>query len=189
MRIIEVLVAATLMSFGVPAVLAADDILDAMDQARKAYQAGDYANAKQSLDLASQLLGQKNAEAYATVLPKPLAGWTAEKAQTQSLGGVAFGASTASRQYNNANGETVEIQITGDSAMVAQLAPLLANPAFAGAMGKLIRIGNLRAIQTNEGDIQMVVANKFHVMVSGSAPANAKIAYAQAIEFGKLSKM
>src|SRR5215471_5565195 len=39
----------------------ADDVTDALDQARKAYQAGDFATAKQSADLASQLIGQKNA--------------------------------------------------------------------------------------------------------------------------------
>ena len=43
----------------------ADDITDAIDQARKAYQGGDLAGAKQSLDLASQLIGQKNAEGFA----------------------------------------------------------------------------------------------------------------------------
>ena len=51
--------AALLAAVALPA-LAADDILDAIDQARKAYQSGDMANAKQSLDLASQLIAQKN---------------------------------------------------------------------------------------------------------------------------------
>src|SRR5262245_9241819 len=121
--------------FGVIAICAslhspalADDITDAMDQARKAYQAGDLSNAKQSLDLASQLIGQKNAESFAALLPNPLAGWKAEKAQTTAVGAVGFGASVASRTYNNAKGDHVEVQITGDSAVVMQIATLLANP-------------------------------------------------------------
>ena len=61
-----------------PAAFAADDILDAIDQARRAYQAGDMAGAKQSLDLASQLVGQKNAENFAALLPAALPGWKAE---------------------------------------------------------------------------------------------------------------
>src|SRR5216684_6807648 len=85
--------------------LAADDILDAIDSARKSYQSGDLANAKQSLDLASQLIGQKNAEAFAALLPAPLAGWKAEKAQTAAVGSVGFGASTASQSYTNAKGD------------------------------------------------------------------------------------
>ena len=167
----------------------ADDITEAMDQARKAYQGGDLSGAKQSLDLASQLIGQKNAEGFAELLPAPLPGWKAEKAQTTALGQMAFGASVASRSYSNAKGDTIEVQITGDSAMIMQFATLLNNPAIAGAMGKIIRVGSQRAIQTGEGDINMVIANKFLVTVQGSADAAAKMAYAQAVDVAKLSKM
>jgi hypothetical protein len=172
-----------------PPALAADDILDAMDKARKAYQSGDLANAKQSLDLASQLIGQKNAEAFAGLLPAPLAGWKADKAQTAAVGQAGFGASTASRTYANAKGENVEVQITGDSAMVMQFATLLANPQIAGAMGKIVRVGNQRAMQNPEGDIHMVVANKYMLVISGSADAAAKMTYAQAVDVARLAKM
>ena len=56
-------------------------------------------------------------------------------------------------------------------------------------MGKIVRIGNQRAIQNTDGDIQMMVANKFLVVVQGSAPADAKLAYAQAVDVAKLAKM
>ena len=81
------------------------------------------------------------------------------------------------------------MQITGDSAMVSQIAAFLNNPALAGAMGKLIRVGNQRGIQDNDGNVKMVVANKFLVSVEGSADAASKLAYAQAIDVAKLSKM
>lgn len=169
---------------------AADDILDAIDQARKAYQSGDTATAKQSLDLASQLIGQKNAEAFAALLPAALPGWKAEKAQANAMGASMFGgASAASRNYNNDKGESVDISITGDSAMVMQFAPMMNNPAMAGAMGKLIRVGSQRAIQSQDGDIIMLVANKFLINVQGSADAAAKLSYAQAVDVAKLSKM
>jgi len=168
---------------------AADDILDAIDQGRKAYQAGDLAGAKQSLDLASQLIGQKNAEGFAALLPAPLPGWKAEKAETASVGVAVFGASTASRRYTGPNGNEVEVRITGDSAMVMQFAQFLINPAIAGAMGKIVRVGSQRAIQTHDGSINMVVNNKFLVTVEGSADAASKLAYAQAVDVAKLSKM
>ena len=167
----------------------ADDITDAIDQARKAYQGGDLAGAKQSLDLASQLIGQKNADAFGKLLPAPLAGWKADEVQTTSLGAVGFGASTASRHYTNAKGDSVEVQITGDSAMVMQFATVLNNPAIAGAMGKLVRVGSQRAVQAQNGDIHLVINNKYLVMVSGSGSANDKLAYAQAVDVAKLSKM
>jgi hypothetical protein len=52
-----------------------------------------------------------------------------------------------------------------------------------------VRVGSLRAIQTPQGDVQMIVANKFLVAVTGSAPADAKLAYAQAVDVARLSKM
>jgi hypothetical protein len=77
----------------------ADDITEAMDQAIKAYKSGDLGTVKQSLDLASQLIGQKNAESFAALLPNPLPGWKADKAQTTAIGAAAFGASVATRNY------------------------------------------------------------------------------------------
>jgi len=172
------------------AALAADDILDAIDAGRKAYQAGDMQNAKQSLDLASQLIGQKNAEAFAALLPAALPGWKAEKAQTNAVGaGILGGVSAASRSYSNGKGDTVDVSITGDSAILMQFGPMLNNPALAGAIGKLIKVGSQRAIQTGDGDIMMMVASKFMIQVQGSADAAAKLSYAQAVDVAKLSKM
>ena len=179
-----------LLALTSPAVLAADDVLDAIDQARKAYQSGDLANAKQSLDLASQLIGQKNAEAFAALLPAPLSGWKADKAQATAVGNTAFGATTATRTYTNAKGDSVDVQITGDSAMIVQFATLVANPQIAGAIGKIVRVGSQRAIQhNNSGDIHMVINNKYLIVVQGSGSAADKMAYAQAVDVAKLSKM
>jgi hypothetical protein len=180
--------AIALWAAAIPAI-AADDILDAIEQARKAYQGGDLAAAKQQLEMASQLVGQKNAEGFAALLPAALPGWTAEKAETTSVGVAMFGASSASRRYKGPDGHNVEVRITGDSAMVMQFAQLFMNPAIAGAMGKLIRVGDQRAIQTTEGTVNMIVANKFLVTVEGSASAESKLAYAQTVNIAKLSKM
>jgi len=168
---------------------AADDVLDAMDQARKAYQSGDLAGAKQSLDLASQLIGQKNAEIFGKLLPAALAGWQADEVQTTLVGAVGFGASTASRNYTNPKGDNVTVQITGDSAVVMQYATVLNNPAIAGAMGKIVRVGSQRAIQAQNGDVHMVINNKYMIMITGSGNAADKLAYAQAVDVAKLSKM
>ena len=132
---------------------------------------------------------QKNAELFATLLPNALPGWKAERPQTTALGAAGFGASTASRAYNNVKGDHVEVQITGDSAMVSQIAAFLNNPAMAGAMGKLVRVGSQRAIQDGEGNVKMIVASKFLISVEGSADSASKLAYAQAIDFARLAKM
>jgi hypothetical protein len=185
----RMLAAAAVLAFATLPATAADEVIEAIDQARKAYQSGDLGEAKQSLDLASQLIGQKNAEGYASLLPKALPGWTQEKSDATAMGNTMFGASMATGRYTNAKGDDVEVQITGDSAMIAPLAAVFANPQFAGAMGKIVRVGSQRAIVTKEGDVQMVVNNKFLVVVQGSGPADAKLAYAQAVDVAKLSKM
>jgi hypothetical protein len=167
----------------------ADDVTDALDQARKAYQAGDFAAAKQSADLASQLIGQKNAEGFAALLPAALAGWTAGKVETTSLGSVGFGVTSASRTYTAADGKSVQVQISGDSALLTQFATLLSNPQIAGVLGKVVMIGKQRAIQSNDGDVHIVINNKFLVSVTGSAAPEAKLAYAQAVDLAKLAKM
>ena len=184
---IRILAAAVALTVAMPAF--ADDVTDAIEQARKSYQAGNLGEAKQSLDLASQLIGQKNAEGFAALLPKALPGWKQENTDTTAMGSTMFGASMATGRYTNAKGDDIEIQITGDSAMIAPLAAVFANPQFAGAMGKIVRVGNQRAIVTREGDVQMMVNNKFLIVVQGSGPADAKLAYAQAVDVAKLSKM
>ena len=189
MPTLRILFAAVFLAALVLPALAADDILDAIDAARKAYQAGDMAGAKQSLDLASQLVGQKNAERFAALLPAALPGWKAEKVETTSVGVTVFGVTSASRRYTGPDGRDVEVRITGDSTLVVQFAQFLINPTIAGAMGKLISVGDQRALQTNEGSINMVVANKFLVTVDGSADAASKLAYAHAVDVAKLSKM
>lgn len=179
------MLAAALALAAPAAALAGDDILDAIEQARKSYQAGDLAAAKQSLDLASQQVGQKNAENFGALLP----GWKAEKVETAAVGAAMFGVSSASRRHRGPDGHDVSVRITGDSAMVMQFAQLFLNPVIADAMGKLIKVGDQRAIQTHEGSINMVVANKYLVTIEGSADAAAKLAYAQAVDIAKLSKM
>ena len=56
-------------------------------------------------------------------------------------------------------------------------------------MGKIVRVGSQRAIQNPDGDVHMVVANKVMIVVSGSADAPAKLAYAQAVDVAKLPKI
>src|SRR5437588_5089843 len=55
MRSILFLAAACIALAVAPSVARADDVTDAIEQGRKAYQSGDFASAKQALDLASQL--------------------------------------------------------------------------------------------------------------------------------------
>ena len=73
--------------------------------------------------------------------------------------------------------------------MLTQQLAVFANSQMAGLMGKLIKINSEKAIQTKEGDITMVIANRFVITVNGNASADDKIAYAKAIDINTLIKM
>lgn len=178
-----------LLLAGGPIAACADEVTDAIEQARKAYQVGDLAGAKQGLDLASQLIAQKNAEAFGKLLPPALPGWQAEPMQTTATGTLGLGASAASRTYTKPNGDHIEVQITGDSALVVQYGAFLTNPLVAGAMGKLVTVGTQQALQTVDGDIFLVVASKYLVAVQGNGSPADKVAYARAVDIARLSKM
>jgi len=166
----------------------ADDVTEAIAAAQRAYQAGQFRAAQTALQEALQHLGQRAADALGAALPAPLPGWTAEEA-TSSFAGAAgvFGAATASRTYRNAAGQSVEIEVMSDNPMIAQLGALLSNPMLAGAMGRVVRIGEQRAIQGSDGDIQMLVADRVLVQVKGDAAPEQRLAYARAIDFARLA--
>lgn len=185
LRARALLLAATLLA-AVPAAYA-DEISEAITEAGRAWQSGDAVAARTALEEAVQLLAQRAAAGLGQALPAPLPGWTAEEPETSAATGLFGGATQASRTYRNGQDQDVRIQVTSDNPIVAQLAMVYANPAMAGAMGKLVRIGSQRAIQTNDNEIQMLVDNRVLVSINGDAPMEAKLAYARAIDLTKLS--
>lgn len=180
--------AATFLAFLLPALpAAADEISDALAQANEAYAAGDLATAKAQTDAAAMLLAQKSAEQLAQVFPEPLDGWTAEAATTDGMSAAMFGGGiTAGRTYTDADGNTVTIEVTGDSPMLMSLAGFFTSPEMAAAMGEPATIAGQQAIVTSEGEIQMMVAERFLIAITGTAPVEAKKAYGEAFDFGKL---
>lgn len=182
------LIAATIAAALVMTPVRADEISDAISEAQRAYQGGQVREAQTALQEALQLLQQRAAAGLAGALPEALPGWTAEDPTSNAVGVAGlFGGSTASRTYQNAQGQSVEIQVMSDNPMIAQLAAVLSNPMLAGAMGRLVRVGDQRAIQSNDGNIQMLVDNRILVQVQGDAPPEAKLAYARAINVTRLS--
>jgi hypothetical protein len=167
----------------------ADEVTDSLDEARAAYDKQDYTAAKQALDMASQLIAQKNAEGLGTLLPEALSGWTAEDVDTNAAGMAMFGGGIqAGRKYTNGDA-TVDLSIVGDSPMLGTFVPMLSNPMMAAAMGKVTKVGKQRALQTNDGQLILVVNNRFLVTLEGSATMEDKMAYASAIDFDKLEAL
>jgi hypothetical protein len=179
--------AAIVLPLMLPAAAHADEIADSMKEAMRAYDAGKFNEARTAMQEALQLLSQKAAAGLGAALPPPMPGWTAKDVETNTAAlGMLGGGNMASRQYTNAQGQNVEITVAADSPIVAQLGVIMTNPMLAGTMGKLIRIGDQRAILSTNGEIQMLIENRILVTINGSGPEDAKLAYAKAIDTKKL---
>lgn len=178
-----------------PSALSAEEVKDAIQEALKAYEAGDLAEAKFSLDTASQLIGAMRAKELAAVLPAAFDGWEAEDGSDADAAGMGAamaifggGGASASREYvKTKGGETVSVMVILDSPMVMQFSGILANPQMAASMGKPVRFGRHRGVQMEGGEIQIVVANRALVTIDGSASVAEKLAYAEKIEFDKIA--
>ena len=173
----------------------ADDVLTTIEEAVNQYKKGDLAGAASNLDYASQLVRQKKSEVMKDLLPEPLAGWKAEEATAQSIGTAVFGGGiTVSRQYT-AKQSKVSIDIMSDSPVLQSLVMMINNPMVAGASGgKLETLNGQRAIiqydeSTRNGDVNIVVANKFMVTVKGQKVDRSDLlSYAKSVDYETLSK-
>jgi hypothetical protein len=181
------LLSAAVLSFGSQAF--ADDIGDAINEAQTHYKAGELSAAKQSLDLASQLIAQATADALVAALPKALAGWKAGDPDTTASGGFGIAVTQATKTYTNAKGDEISVAISADSPLLTQLVSTMSNPQLAGLLGKIVTVGTTKAIQTKDGEINMLVANRFVVDVTGGGTADDKLNYAKGVDLGVLSKM
>ncbi len=165
----------------------ADEIADEIRNALELYESGKVAEAKDALEFAAQLLAQRKASGLEALFPEPLSGWSAEDTGS-AAGAMPFGGGiTGARRYVK-GGQSVNITIIGDSPMIQGLAMMFGNPAMAGSAGaKAQRIKGQRALVTPEGDIKILVG-QFLVQIEGSAPAAAKMQYANALPFDDLAK-
>jgi hypothetical protein len=177
-----------------PIAAVADDVTDSINEALEQYKKGEYAGAMGSLNYASQLIGQKKGEALEALLPKELPGWTPEKATSQAAGAAMFGGGITAERIYRKDDRDVTVSIITDSPMLQGLMVMFNNPMFATADGgKLEKINGQKAIvkydaEGKNGEIQMVIANRFLVKVSGNNVEQQDLKeYASAIDFNKLA--
>lgn len=176
-----------------PHALRADEVTQEIERARQAYLQGKLNEAKLSLELAAQLVAQQKAKLLNSILPPPFLGWASEdKAPATNQGAVSGAASmlggiTAARTYRR-NDTACTVTVTGDSPILAVVSMFLANPQLAQASGaRLQRIGNQRAVITQDGEVQVLTTNNYLVTVTGDCPEADKIAYAGAVDYKRLA--
>ena len=174
----------------------ADDIEGSVKEALQYYKNGEYKDAVESLNYASQLIQQKIGGELESFLPEPLNGWTARKASSQAEGASMFGGGiTAERQYSK-DSSSITVQIITDSPIMQGMMMMFSNPMFATSDGgKLERIGRQKAIvkfdsNSKDGEIKIVVANRFFVSIEGQGITKEDLkGYAKAIDYKKLQAL
>lgn len=165
----------------------ADDVEASIDAALQAYRAGDIKMAKEELDLAAQLLGQKRAEGLRAFLPEPLEGWEREEGEVDTQAMAAFGGGQMAQASYTSGEQDLEIQLMADNQMVTAMGAMFSSAALMGAMGEVRRIGGEQAVISPEGDLQAMVDGRIMVQISGSADAETKAAYFEAMDVEGLS--
>ncbi|WP_172329982.1 hypothetical protein [Mangrovicoccus sp. HB161399] len=151
-----------------PAAAMGDEVTDAIDAARKAYDAGDAGAAMDELTYAMGLLQAMRADGLAAFLPPAPEGWTRETS-TEMAGAMAMmGGGTGVEATYASPGATFSISVMADSPMLMAMSPMLANPMMLSSSGgKLHRLGDIKAVEM-DGSLMALVANRFLVQAEGA---------------------
>jgi len=173
----------------------ADEVSDSVEEAMEYYKEGDFVEAANSLDYASQLIRQKRSSNLEVFLPDPLSDWTAEDIKSQAgVTGILGGMISVKRTYRKDQG-SITVEIIVDSPGIQSIIMVLSNPAYASADGgKLTKIKKQNAIikyrpSGKNGEINIVVAKKYLVNIEGrNVSENDLVDYASAIDYHKLKK-
>jgi hypothetical protein len=170
----------------------ADDVTDQINEALKAYQNHDTQTAIAALDAAANLLRQARAEGLKKLLPPTPPGWSADEAQSTTVGVAMLGGGiTASRAYHNGN-QRVEVQIVTDSPVLQGLGALIGSPlATIGGMKTAVIGGRRMSYTESDHSYMTVVADKVIVRLEGNAdtPDVTLKSFIGAIDFTAIEKL
>ncbi|MEM7169362.1 MAG: hypothetical protein AAF530_04290 [Pseudomonadota bacterium] len=167
----------------------ADEFTDVITEILELYEAGEIGEAAKAMDYANQLLSQMKAGALQDVLPPPMEGWSFEEISGDGAAMAFMGGISTAGEYRKDN-EDVTINIMGDSPMIQQFGAIMGNAAMVQSSGgKLIRVKRQTGMVTQDGEVQMLIGNRFLIMIGGNADEATKIAYLEAIDFDALTAL
>lgn len=173
----------------------ASEVREAAKEAMALFEKGDMAGAAGQFDYAAQLIRQQKAGDLAALLPPAPSGWTAEEAETETMGAAIMGGGVhASRTYIRGD-DSIDLSVMADNPMVQSMAAMVQNPAMIAASGgKLEKVGNYRAAvkyeaETKSGEATLIVDNRILVSVkSEGASRDEMMALLNKLDLAKLAK-
>lgn len=181
-----------------PVATVADEILDQIDTARRAYEGGEAGVAIEALNIAISQIQQQQTEAQLKLFPEPLTGWTADDAAAQATGLMAaLTGKVLSRTYQQPEtGAQVSITISANSPFLGFFSGLMQTPLFAqGAdgLGAYVYQGYRGLLEPQDGGsakLSLVIGNNILLQVEGTGGAGADIleAYLNAMDLRALEQ-
>ncbi|SNT16637.1 hypothetical protein [Tropicimonas sediminicola] len=175
-------VASLLLVLSLPVTARADDVLDAIDAARAAYEAGNIQDTIDELGNAQQLVATMKAAGLLGFLPEAPDGWTREvrtdmgTALSLSLFGGGVGAAASYARGD----DTFTVTLMADNAMVEAFADLLGNLG-ALASGSQVTVGG-EAFLDQGGELTGLIEKRILVQASG-APVEVMTPLLETIDF------
>jgi hypothetical protein len=182
----------------IPLAAIGDEVLDQIDTARRAYEAGEAGVATEALNIAISQIQQQQTEAQLKLFPQPLPGWTADDASAQASGLMtALTGKVLSRTYQQPEtGAEVVMTISANSPFLGFFSGLMQTPLFAqGAdgLGAYVHEGYRGLLEPQDGGsakLSLVIGNSLLLQVEGSGGAGADTleAYLNAMELKALEQ-
>jgi hypothetical protein len=142
----------------------ADDVTDALESAREAYEAGDLTYAIEELDYAKQLMVAQNADALVQFLPEAPDGWSREVNTEMNAGLAMMGGGTGAEATYEGDGGSMTLTIMADNPMVGAMAGMIGNAGMMG--GKLERVGREK-FMVLDGEITGLIDKRILVKATG----------------------
>ena len=193
LKLLSIIIGIGILSICYMGQAVADEVTDSIQEAIDYYNEGDFVEAANTLDYASQLIRQKRSGNLEDFLTEPLTGWSAKDVESQVAGAAYLGGMISAKRSYRKEQSSITIEIITDSPMIQSMVMMLSNPAYATADGgKLAKIERQKAVikykpSNKSGEINIVVAKKYLVNVKGLNINEADlVAYASAIDYKKL---
>ncbi|OJY32308.1 MAG: hypothetical protein BGP11_02775 [Rhodobacterales bacterium 65-51] len=165
----------------------ADEVTDALDAAKAAYEAGDLNGTAAQVIAAGKAVQALQSKRLQALLPEAPSSWTrevdAEAANGMAMMGMA--GTLISARYSDADGNGFTLTLTADSPLVASMAGMLGNAQMMQMMGKVTKVGGQDMLEQGT-DLSALVGNRVLVQAQGMEPA-AMIPVLEQLDFAKLA--
>lgn len=176
----------------------ADAVLDQIDAARRAYQAGEPRVATEALNVAIAQIQQQQTEKQLRLFPDPLPGWVADDASAEATGFMAsLTGKVLSRTYRQTEtGAELVMTISANSPFLGFITGLMQTPLFmqgADGLGAYVHQGYRGLLEPQENGstkLSLIIGNSILLQLDGRDGADAETveAYLNAMDLKVLEQ-